>query len=211
MSAISGMSGPQSAGLNVPKEGTEGRRITPSPTPPSPAYTPEREQSPPPPDYTVDDKAMEAGLDGGADHDRGRTLSGHSQRGGSLGDDIRTTTVNRGSSSDLYNASPRLPANGNGYAGSSHLERKFVEVPRPSNVSQTSGSENASMLAKAKSKSENKASDSGSGVNERGQGERARDEREEKIYYDAETGREGSHVDDGEGVAMSATSYPGQE
>ena len=223
VSAVSGMSGPQSAGLHVPDKADEGGRdgITPSPTPPSPAYTPEREASPPPPDY--DEKELERGLS--ASQDRGRRLEdAHQSRGNQLlGDqNIRTTVLDRGPSPDLYNASPRLVQNSNGMGNGASLS-----IPAPRNVAQTSGSENASVLAKAKTKAIN----TGQGLNEHsgiharravnapintslgnsvntGTGER--DAREEKIYYDAETGEEG-HADEGEGLTMSATSYPGQE
>jgi hypothetical protein len=59
---------------------TGGRDITPSPTPPSPGITPPPARSP--------------------------TPTKQSQRGH---DTIQTTTLNRGPSPDLYNASPQLP------------------------------------------------------------------------------------------------------
>jgi hypothetical protein len=65
--------------------------------------------------------------------------------------------------------------------------------------------ENATALAKAKSRSENTQS-------ETQRGRRTNPPHEEKIYYDAETGEEGKYEgDEGDGVTMSATSYPGQE
>lgn len=205
VSAVSGMSGPQSAGLHVPKESDGGRPgITPSPSPPSPAYTPEREASPP--RYSADEKALEAGIGGSGQQERGRTLGGDQN--------IRTTTLNRGPSPDLYNASPRFPPpnsgasigrNANGHAAP-RTERRFEEVPPPGNIAPTSGVENATTLAKAKSKSEGSGGDG-----PRGRREQNSHAPEEKIYYDAETGQEGHAEGEGEGVTMSATSYPGQE
>ena len=222
VSAVSGISSPQSAGLNVPRKEEDGGRdgITPSPTPPSPAYTPERETSPPL--HSIDEKEFERGLESER-QDRGRRLdNAHQSRGNLLGDqNIRTTTIDRGPSPDLYHASPKLPPPlslpnariGNGHAAASS------SIQGPNNVAQTSGAENAAALAKAKSMSS--PSPGTSSGNAEGFGRqalrgarvpKAADAREEKIYYDAETGEEGDgDEDDDAGVTMSATSYPGQE
>ena len=223
VSAVSGMSGPQSAGLNVPRKEDDGGRegITPSPTPPSPAYTPERTSGPP--RYSVDEKELERGLE-----------SGHQDRGRMLGDqNIRTTTVNRGPSPDLYNASPRLPPPNSGFNatpnarnsnldnGNAHAvpsaQNQHTSQPLQQNGSSASAStgkeNNPTTLAKARSKKlaelENTESDSH-------RARRAANAQEEKIYYDAETGQEGHRGGEegdgeGDGVMMSATSYPGQE
>jgi hypothetical protein len=66
------------------------------------------------------------------------------------------------------------------------------------------------MLAKAKSK---RLAELENNERDKARMRRERNAQEEKIYYDAETGQEGHRAEeeDGEGVAMSATSYPGQE
>ncbi|KAG0650242.1 hypothetical protein D0Z07_3126 [Hyphodiscus hymeniophilus] len=241
ISAVSGMSGPQNAGLHVPNKPDDGGRegTTPSPTPPSPAYTPEREASPPPPGYsdTIDEKELERGLE--SSHQDREQSRGNISPGNILLSDrnIRATTLNRGPSPDLYNASPRLlppnsqPSTRNDTDGYQVSTSPLVQAP--SHVAQTSGMENATALAKAKSLTESRnevsavqtrqgvqtpATTVDTALNTHSiggplaQGERGRrDAREEKIYYDAETGEEG-HAEEGDGsLSMSATSYPGQE
>lgn len=214
VSAVSGMSGPQSASLHPPrKEDEAGREITPSPTPPSPAYTPEREQSPP--RYSVDEKELERGLSGAE-----REREGQPQRGRMLGDAerIRTTQVNRGPSPDLYNASPRLPPTTSGFASNPSQNSGH----RDSNLGNGNGSAHASpiTLNTQQDMAQNGQGSSGpsGSVSDLMAKRRAEIEiqkkkaAEEKIYYDAETGEEGHHDEtEGDGVMMSATSYPGQE
>ena len=201
ISAVSGMSGPQSAGLHPPmKESEGGAEITPSPSPPSPAYTPEREQSPP--RYSVDEKELERGLS---------EAEKAAERGQMLGDRgrIRTTQLSRGPSPDLYNASPRLPPTNQGFDGQQRSNH------RNSNLGNSNGNSNGNVHASPSS--QHVQGPPSSAENDPARKRLAELERqkrkaqEEKIYYDAETGEEGHHEEEAEGVAMSATSYPGQE
>jgi hypothetical protein len=181
---VSGLSGPGSAGLQPPGK-ADGRDITPSPSPPSPAYTPERDNSPP--RYSAEeDKELERGLSS-VHSERGRsTASGEHQ-----GNRLRTTQITaRTVSPDLYGASPRLPPatigfpshNGNGHASGSR------GVAGGSGLEDDLVSRRAAELELQKRKAQ-----------------------EEKIYYDAETGEEPHHNDEVEAPSMSATSYPGME
>lgn len=197
VSTVSGMSGPQSAGLHPPRKESEGgREITPSPTPPSPAYTPEREQSPP--RYSADEKELERGLSGGErELERGRMLGD--------GERIRTTQLNRGPSPDLYSASPRLPPTNQGFNAQENSNHSN------SNLGTSNGNGHASPSTQyGQGTPSGKENDPASRRLAELQ-QQKRKAQEEKIYYDAETGEEGHHDEEGEGVAMSATSYPGQE
>jgi hypothetical protein len=97
VSAISGMSSPpESANMLAPQRVSDpnGRDITPSPTPPSPGYTP------PPSEQQQSSVAHTAQ----ADQRRSSNMQPISSNS-----NIQTTTLQRGHSPDLYNASPRLP------------------------------------------------------------------------------------------------------
>ena len=224
MSAVSGISGSQGTDLRIPNKAEDNGRggITPSPTPPSPAYTPQHQANPP--RYSVDEKELERGLSSNH-HDRGRTRDGaHDGRGNPQNDqNLRTKAFNPSPSPDLYSASPRLPSptSPSDMRNDGQMVSSTPTVPAPRIVAQTSGIENANALAKAKSTSVNPRHE-GNGiqtrralnvpvnyaVNSRLNG---RDAREEKIYYDAETGQEGQADEENGELTMSATSYPGQE
>ncbi|CZR65667.1 uncharacterized protein PAC_15567 [Phialocephala subalpina] len=227
ISAVSGLSGsrPQSGGgLNVPdrqiSDATErdvGRRVSPSPSPPSPMPgTPERNVSP-------DIVHQSVG-------------QGPPQIQGPVRDDIRTTEVmNRGSREDLYDASPRLPKPGSRLP----LELKMSSAPSSAisnghanaNISPTAS---RGPLQSLRNQNPNVGRSASAGVKHTepvmgmgGEGNVVRaasssqaglggigGHQEEKIpYRDGTVGRAelpSTNEDDGE-PEMVATSYPGME
>lgn len=165
ISQVSGISGPQDrlAVQNaLDKEMGGGREgITPSPTPPSPSITPPRQRSPSPPKY------------------------GHPSTGA---DNLRRTTVDRGPSPDLYDASPRLPqpsANlGHGHGHGTRNGRGVEAASGKANLDEAQGTRRVQP-----------------------------NPQEEKIFYDKDRlgVSDGEDDEDPQPAAMSATSYPGQE